>query len=147
MLQDPLRQSSKAHEFIKAIEERQKHIQQHIEYLTKRRLHFFYHRSDDRRQKWNRRSFKLNLNWNILPTLPIIEVYSKLTSEQLALLARGPKYVPPCQIRFYKKEKREKIIEQEYQLILSKIIQFFHQHSYCILIILTIADNSYQLLV
>jgi hypothetical protein len=131
MLQDPVRQS-KAHQFIKAIEERQKHIRQHIEYLTKRRIHFFYHRSDDRRQKWNRRSYQLNLYWDILPSSPIIEVYSKLTSEQLALLARGPKYVPPCQIRFYKKEKREQIIEQEHQSILNKITQFFHQHSYCI---------------
>jgi hypothetical protein len=35
MLQDPLQQV-KTHQFIKAIEERQKHIQQHIESLTKR---------------------------------------------------------------------------------------------------------------
>jgi hypothetical protein len=131
MLQDSLRQH-KAHQFIKAIEERQKHIQQHIEYLTKRRIHFFYHRSDDRRQKWNRRSYHLNPYWDILPSSPIIEVYSKLTSEQLALLARGPKYVPPCQIRFYNQEKREKLIDEEHKSMMNTITEFFRQHNYSI---------------
>ena len=129
MLKDPLRQS-KAYQFIEAIEERQKHIQQQIKYLTKRRIYFFYHRSDDHRQKWNRWSYQLNLYWDILPTSPIIEIYSKLTSEQLALLARGSKYLPPCQSRFYSKEKREKITEQEYQTMINTIKEFFRQHCF-----------------
>ncbi|CAF1684773.1 unnamed protein product [Rotaria sp. Silwood1] len=75
--------------FIQAIEQRQKHIRQYMQYATKRRLHFFYHRSDDRRQKWYRRSYHLNLYWDILPSSPVIGVDLKLTTEQLALLSRG----------------------------------------------------------
>ncbi|CAF4654131.1 unnamed protein product [Rotaria sp. Silwood2] len=131
MKQDPLRQGF-IEQFIQAIEQRQKHIQQYMEYLTKLRVHFFYHRSDDRRQKWYRRSYHLNLYLNILPSSPIIEVCTKLTPEQLALLSRGPKYVPPCQSRFYTKEARDKMIQGEYQNIISKVTEFFHQHSYCI---------------
>ncbi|CAF5219848.1 unnamed protein product, partial [Rotaria magnacalcarata] len=41
----------------------------------------------------------------------LINLFTRLTSEQLALLARGPKYVPPCQIQFYRQETKEKIIE------------------------------------
>ena len=132
MQQDPVRQSI-AKQFIGAIEERQKLIQQHIQYLTKRRLAFFYRRSDDRRVQWHRRSYRrLDMYWDILPTSSIIEVFSKLTCEQLALLARGPKYVPPCQSRFYTKEKREKIIQQEHQTMVEKIQEFFREHRYCI---------------
>ncbi|CAF0985688.1 unnamed protein product [Rotaria sordida] len=131
MKQDPLRQES-IESFIQAIEQRQKHIREHMQYLTKRRLHFFCHRSDDRRQKWNRRSYHLDLNYDILPSSPIIEVYTKLTAEHVALLSRGPKYVPPCQSRFYKKEKKEKIIDNEYKNIIHTITEFFRQHRYCI---------------
>ncbi|CAF2717860.1 unnamed protein product [Rotaria sp. Silwood2] len=131
MKQDPLRQGF-VEQFIQAIEQRQKHIRQYMEYLTKRRIHFFYHRSDDRRQKWYRRSYHLNLYWDILPSSPIIEVCVKLTPEQLALLSRDPKYVPPCQSRFYKKKTRNKMIQDEYQNIISKVTEFIRQHSYCI---------------
>ncbi|CAF4079492.1 unnamed protein product [Rotaria sp. Silwood2] len=129
MVADPLRQSM-ANSLKEDIERRQKHIQQQIQYITKRRICFFYHRSDDRRQKWNRRSYCLDTYWDILPSSPIIEVFSHLTSEQLALLAYGPKYVPPCQSRFFSKKKREKIIEQEYQTIMYKITEFFREHSF-----------------
>ena len=115
-----------------AIEQRQKHIQQQIQYSTKRRLSFFYHRSDDRPMKWNRRSFHLNPYWDILPSSPIIEVFSQLTSEQLALLAYGPKYVPPCQSRFFRKKKRERIIENEHQTMINTISEFFRQHCFYI---------------
>ncbi|CAF2717694.1 unnamed protein product [Rotaria sp. Silwood2] len=115
-----------------AIEQRQDHIRQCMEYLTQHRLRFFYHRSDDRRQKWYRRSYHLNLHFDILPSSPIIEVYTKLTVEQLALLARGPKYVPPCQSRFYKKEKRMKLIDQEHKNIMNTITEFFRKYNYCI---------------
>ncbi|CAF4998278.1 unnamed protein product [Rotaria sp. Silwood1] len=118
--------------FIQAIEHRQKHIRQYMQYATKRRLHFFYHRSDDRRQNWYRRSYHLNLYWDILPSSPIIEVHLKLTPEQLALLSRGPKYVPPCQSWFYKKKKKEKIIDEEHKNIMSTITEFFRQHGYYI---------------
>ena len=131
MIKDPLRQSM-ANQFKEAIEKRQKHIRQDLQYLTKRRLTFFYQRSDDRPLKWYRRSYHLNLNWDILPSSPIIEVFTQLTSEQLALLAYGPKYVAPCQSRFYSKEKREKIIEQEYQTMINTIKEFFRQHCFYI---------------
>ena len=113
-----------------AVEQRQKHIQQQIQYSTKRRLTFFYHRSDDRPSKWNRRSFRLNPYWDILPSSPIIEVCSQLTSEQLALLAYGPKYVPPCQSRFFRKKKRKRIIENEHQTMINTISEFFRQHCF-----------------
>ncbi|CAF4185657.1 unnamed protein product, partial [Rotaria sp. Silwood2] len=131
MKQDPLRQEF-IEQFIQAIEQRQKHIRQYMEYLTKRRIHFFYHRSDDRRHKWYRRSYHLNLYWDILPSSPIIEVSIKLTPEQLALLSRGPKYVPPCQSRFYKKEAKDKIIQEEYKNIITKVTEFIRQHTYCV---------------
>ncbi|CAF4737779.1 unnamed protein product, partial [Rotaria sp. Silwood2] len=105
---------------------------QYMEYLTKRRIHFFYHRSDDRRHKWYRRSYHLDLYWDILPSSPIIEVSIKLTPEQLALLSRGPKYVPPCQSQFYKKEAKDKIIQEEYKNIITKVTEFIRQHTYCI---------------
>lgn len=131
MKQNPRRKSF-VEQLIKAIEDRQKYIRNHIQYLTRRRIHFFYRRSDDRRTKCNRRSYHLNSYWNILPSSPIIEVSTKLTSEQLALIARGPKYVPPCQSRFYTKEKRDRFIQQEYKTIMNKILEFFRQHSYCV---------------
>ncbi|CAF1154105.1 unnamed protein product [Rotaria magnacalcarata] len=131
MKQDPLRQPF-IEQFIQAIEQRQTHIRQYMEYLTQRRIRFFYHRSDDRRQNWFRRSYHLNLYWDILPSSSIIEADIKLTPEQLALLSRGPKYVPPCQSRFYKKEVRNKMIQEEYQNIITKITDFFRQYSYCI---------------
>jgi hypothetical protein len=131
MIQDPIRQII-ANQFKEAIEKRQKHIQQQMQYLTKRRLSFFYHRSDDCQMKWYRRSYRLSMVWDILPSSPIIEIFLKLTSEQLALLARGPKYVPLCQSRFNNKEKIEKMIQQEYQTIMNMITNFFHQHSFCI---------------
>ncbi|CAF4789283.1 unnamed protein product [Rotaria socialis] len=92
MIKDPWRQVY-IEQFIKAIEERQKHIRQHTQYQTQRRIHFFYRRSDDHRKHWH--------------------LFTKLTSEQLALLTRGPKYVLPCQIQFYRQGTKEKIIEQE----------------------------------
>lgn len=131
MKQDPDRQTV-VEQFIQAIEQRQKHIRQYKQYLTQRRIRFFYHRSDDRRPRWNRRGYRINQYWNILPSSPIIEAYSKLTSEQLALLARGPKYVPPCQSRFVKNEKREKLIKQEHENIMHTIKDFFRQNAYCV---------------
>ncbi|CAF4725581.1 unnamed protein product, partial [Rotaria sp. Silwood2] len=131
MKQDSNRQTS-VEEFIHAVEQRQKHIREHMQYLTQRRIQFVHRRSDDRRTKCYRRSYRLNQYWNILPSSPIIEVYTKLTPEQLALLARGPKYVPPCQSRFIKKEKKEQLIKQEYQNIMYTITEFFRQHSYSI---------------
>ena len=112
-------------QFKEAIEKRQKHIRQDLQYLTKRRRTFFYQRSDYRPLKWYRQSFRLNPYWDILPSSPIIEVFNQLTSEQLALLAYGSKYVPPCQSRFYNKERRERIIEQEYQKMINRITEFF----------------------
>ncbi|CAF1956582.1 unnamed protein product [Rotaria magnacalcarata] len=132
MIKDPSRQVY-IERFIKAIEERQKHIRQHTQYQTQRHIHFFYRRSDDHRTHWHRRSsYRLNLYWDILPSSPIIEVFTRLTSEQLALLARGPKYVPPCQIQFYRQETKEKIIEQEHKIIIDKITEFFYQNCYSI---------------
>ncbi|CAF4516883.1 unnamed protein product [Rotaria socialis] len=132
MIKDPCRQVY-IEQFIKAIEERQNHIRQHTQYQTQRRIHFFYRRSDDHRKHWHRRSsYRLNLYWDILPSSPIIEVFTKLTSEQLALLARGPKYVPPCQIQFYRQGTKEKIIEQEHKIIIDKITEFFYQNCYSI---------------
>ncbi len=69
---------------------------------------------------------------DILPSSAIIEVFSKLTPEQLALLARGPKYVPLCQSQFYSKKHSEKTIESEYQNTVNTIKEFFRQHSYSI---------------
>ncbi|CAF5042455.1 unnamed protein product [Rotaria sp. Silwood1] len=131
MNQDSLRQFF-VEPFIQAIEQRQKRIRQYMQYATKRRLHFFYHCSDDRRQKWYRRIYHLNLYWDILPSSSIIEVHTKLTPEQLVLLSRGPKYVPPCQSRFYKKKKKEKLIDEEHNNIMSTITEFFRQHGYYI---------------
>ncbi|CAF4790118.1 unnamed protein product, partial [Rotaria socialis] len=66
MIKDPSRQVY-IERFIKAIEERQKHIRQHTQYQTQRRIHFFYRRSDDHRKHWHRRSsYRLNLYWDIL---------------------------------------------------------------------------------
>ncbi|CAF4352455.1 unnamed protein product [Rotaria sp. Silwood2] len=131
MKQNLLRQNC-TEQLIHAIEQRQKHIRQYMQYATKRRLHFFYHRSDDRRQKWYRRSYHLNLYWDILPSSPIIEVHLKLTPEQVALLSRGPKYVSPCQSRFYKKEKRDELIKKEHKNIIDIIQKFFSKHGYSI---------------
>lgn len=53
----------------------------------------------------------------ILPSSPIIEVASSLSSRQLSLLINGPKYVPPCQSRFSGKSV-EDIVKQEWEIII-----------------------------
>ncbi|CAF3332147.1 unnamed protein product [Rotaria sp. Silwood2] len=130
MKQNSLRQNF-TEQLIYAIEQRQKHIQLHMQYFTNDVFIFFYHRFDDRRQKWYRRSYHLNLYWDILPSSPIIEVHLKLAPEQLTLLSRGSKYVSSCQSQFYKKEKNQ-IIEEEHKNIIGTIEEFFRQRSYCI---------------
>ncbi|CAF1492095.1 unnamed protein product, partial [Adineta steineri] len=54
---------------------------------------------------------------HILPSSPIIEVDSSLSSKQLAFLANGPKYVPTCQSRF-SHSNIDVIIKQEYETII-----------------------------
>ncbi|CAF1385952.1 unnamed protein product [Adineta steineri] len=82
---------------------------------------FFRRRSDGYRRKgrdgWNRRSDILNTFNHILPSSPIIEVDSSLSSRQLAFLANGPKYVPTCQSRF-SHSKIDVILKQEHENIM-----------------------------
>ncbi|CAF3264845.1 unnamed protein product, partial [Rotaria sp. Silwood2] len=105
MKQNSLRQNF-TEQLIHAIEQRQKHIQQHMQYFTKRCLHFF------------------------LPSLQRSST-EMLAPEQLTLLSRGSKYVSSCQSQFYKKEKNQ-IIEEEHKNIIGTIEEFFRQRSYCI---------------
>jgi hypothetical protein len=61
---------------------------------------FFRSRSDGSRLSWSRRRSTLQDQLSLaLPSSPIIEVATHLTSSQLSLLARGPNYVLPCQSR------------------------------------------------
>ena len=114
---------------IKAVEARQVYLQTQAQYITKRRMSFFFRSSDDHRPYWCRRSYKLKTNTNPLPCSTIIEVASSLTCEQLALLDRGPKYVLTCQSRF-SRQSIDGIIEREYQGIAEKLEYYIY--SYCI---------------
>ena len=53
----------------------------------------------------------------ILPSSPIIEVASSLSSKRLAFLANGPKYIPRCQSHF-SRLPIDTIIEREYQQLI-----------------------------
>ena len=53
---------------------------------------------------------------HILPSAPIIEIATSLSSKQLSYLTKGFKYVPPCQNRF-SRHSIDQIITQEYQNI------------------------------
>ena len=66
------------------------------------------------KRQHGRRSKSLNATNNTMfLSLPIIDVHLPLSTEQLAFLDYGLKYVPPCQSRFSRHSMNE-IIEQEY---------------------------------
>jgi hypothetical protein len=54
----------------------------------------------------------------MLPSSPIIEVASSLSSKQISFTTNGPKYVPPCQNRFSRRQSIDEIIRKEYQNII-----------------------------
>ena len=89
---------------------------------------FFRRRSDEHRQSWShRRSSTLNQLSLILPSSPIIEVASNLSSRQLSLLAYGPKYVPPCQSRF-SRLSIDDIIAREYKDMVASFTAALNDH-------------------
>ena len=62
-------------------------------------------------------------------SLPIIDVPSPLSAEQLVFLDYGLKYVPPCRSRFSRQSITE-IIEQEYKKLHKRISD--NLYNYCI---------------
>jgi len=62
-------------------------------------------------------------------SLPIVDVCLPLSSEQMAFLDYGLKYVPPCQSRLSRKSINE-IIEQEYTKLHKRISD--NLYNYCI---------------
>jgi hypothetical protein len=111
---------------LNSIGARQSNISKRGQLIAKHKLSFFRPRSDGHGRRrgdggWHhRRSNSLNTNSPILPSSPIIETNSFLSSEQLAFLANGPKYVPVCQSRF-SRFPIDTIIEQKYK----KLIETF----------------------
>jgi hypothetical protein len=53
---------------------------------------------------------------NLLPSSAIVDLATSFTDKNLLVLARGPKYVPKCQIHFTS-TAIEDIIEREYQIM------------------------------
>ena len=92
-------------------------------------MSFFQPRSDDcrrrrrrRRRDWNnhRSTILNNTISHILPSSPIVEVASSLSSKQFNFLTNGPKYIPVCQSRF-SSLSIDTMIQREHE----KLVQLF----------------------
>ena len=64
---------------------------------------------------------------HILPSSPIIEVASSLSTKQLSYLTKGLKYVPPCQNHF-SNQSIATIITQEHQNIVQAFKNGLHKY-------------------
>jgi hypothetical protein len=63
----------------------------------------------------------------MLPSLPIVEVATRLSSTQFAYLTNGPKYVPPCQSRFNRRPI-DTMIDRDYEHIVQAFKRSFEQN-------------------
>ncbi|CAF1448651.1 unnamed protein product [Rotaria sordida] len=68
-------------------------------------------------QRWRRSQSKLNVrnHPNIFLRLYFANTLIPLSNEQLIIINKGLKFIPPCQSRFFHKEPIKKIIDEEYK--------------------------------
>ncbi|CAF4730519.1 unnamed protein product, partial [Rotaria sp. Silwood1] len=88
-------------QLMEAIEAREKHMIERADYITQ--------------QKLNQSKLNVRNHPNILLSLYFANTLIPLSNEQLLIINKGLKFIPPCQSRFLYKEPIEKIIDEEYK--------------------------------
>ncbi|CAF4496047.1 unnamed protein product, partial [Rotaria sp. Silwood2] len=104
-----------------AIEARGKHMIERADYITQQKLKSFFRRSSGvttpyDEQRWRRSDSKLIMrnHTDMFLCLYFANTIIPLSNEQLMIINKGLKFIPPCQSHFVSNKPIAKIIEREY---------------------------------
>ncbi|CAF1390769.1 unnamed protein product [Rotaria sp. Silwood1] len=103
MITDKLKKQNSSSDTFKqlmaAIEVRQKQMIERADYITQQKMKSFFDKAPTSQDN----------------TMDTDGTIISLSNEQLLIINKGLKFIPPCQSRFFYKEPIEKIIDQEYK--------------------------------